>query len=634
MKKEKTEIAVNTSSGAEKVETVQESKKADESQVKRVKKTQTPIEESAVAEAALGHENKAEINAKKANGALSGSKAEKESKAAKVRVQQALKKQKNKEKQKKERLEKAKQRAEKRKKLFAEKKAALAKRIAENRAQIARLEEENEKKAQERKAKKEELRKERAHAKANKKQNAQRKAKSRENGNGKNNRRQHGYGGWLAAVISLGAVTLALTTALTVGALDMNSTKKGIASGYRGTMYELTGVMEHVDSDLERIRISESPAQQSRILTDLLVQARLAEQDLEKLPIEAEADRNITVFINRTAAACERMLAKLRHGEELSQTDKAKLEALYQTNHTIRTELNKLMNGLQDKDLMDFIKKGIGKVGDVLKDLEQMTLEENRSALAGAKEKMDEIKRKIGGEKSEKPETEQGKSAKIEPAQAEELCSSYFADYPISKFQCIGETAAPDYKAYNVQGYDDKGTLLFAEVSQDNGALLRFDYYEECNTETFDMENAKRIAESFLEKLGYVSMEAVRVREDGTTTDFTYVYSQNGVAYYPDEVRIKVCRTRGVVTGLDCMKYIQNHNERIEPDVKITLAQAYDKLHKGLKVESSRLAVVQTARGNVAAYEFLCSYKGEQYFIYLAADTGEEISIINAKGIA
>jgi spore germination protein len=105
------------------------------------------------------------------------------------------------------------------------------------------------------------------------------------------------------------------------------------------------------------------------------------------------------------------------------------------------------------------------------------------------------------------------------------------------------------------------------------------------------------------------------------------------VVYYPDEIVVKVCRTRGVVSGFDATKYLQNHRGRDEFNTNITLAEAYAKLHKDLSVESSRLAVVKTIRGERPAYEFLCGYKGETYFVFLDALNGEEISIVNVKSI-
>lgn len=416
--------------------------------------------------------------------------------------------------------------------------------------------------------------------------------------------------------------------------------------------------MENVDSDLDRIRVSASTAQQSRLLTDLLVQARLAELDAEKLPIASEESHNLTFFINRVAEECERMLAKLRNGEELNEKDRAILEKLYQTNHSVREEALGFISQMSDEDLMEYVKKGTGGIKAALDKLEQSTIEENREKiekkLEEGKEKLQEGKDKIeeklkdGKENIEKKIKEMAgagmgrneksapvncKKPHVEAAKAEELCKRYFKGYNIAEFQCVGETVTNRYSAYNVQGYDDKGNLLFAEVSQENGALMRFDYYEDCSGETFDIRNAERIAEEFLEKLGYDDMEVVRFRANGSLSDFTFVYEDDDVVYYPDEIVVKVCRTRGIVSGFDATKYLQNHRGRDEVNVNISLAEAYGKLHKELSVESSRLAVVKTARGERPAYEFLCSYEGENYFVFLDALNGEEISIVNVKSI-
>ena len=65
--------------------------------------------------------------------------------------------------------------------------------------------------------------------------------------------------------------------------------------------------------------------------------------------------------------------------------------------------------------------------------------------------------------------------------------------------------------------------------------------------------------------------------------------------------------------------------------VKINLETAYGKLSEKLLVESARLAVVNTARGERAAYEFLCAYQDTYYYVYMDAETGDEIAIINAQ---
>ena len=606
-KKEKEiEIAANVSSGAEKVERVEQEMK-NSTPSKKVVKTKTTVKKGG--NTTLGGATE-KVSAKKKNTELKGSKAEKESAAAKARVEKALKKKELKEKRKAEREKRAKERAEKRKEMLAKWKAK------------------HQEEAEKRRAKKEEKIRERAHAKANKKQERSKKQAQRKKNSGEKHRenRNKGYGGWIAAVVTLGVTTLALATTVTVGAIEMKNTKSAMLLGHREMMGELTGIIENVDSDLDRVRVSDSSVQQSRILTDLLVQARLAELDLEKLPIPAEADRNLTTFLNRTAKECERMLSKLRNGEKLSENDRKTLQRLYEANHSIRMELDRMNAETTDKDLKEYLKEGKGKIADGLRGIEEKTLAENRAMMEDALAK----KAGAGMEGNEKSATEKPQP-KVDPARAEELCLSYFSEYPIDGYQCVGETVSRSYSAYNVQGYETNGTLLFAEIDQQTGALLRFDYYEDCTAETFDLKNAEMLAENFLEKLGYDDMEVVRFRNNGTTTDFTFVYEDDGVAYYPDEVRVKVCRTRGLVTGLDATKYFNNHKDRKEPTSQLTLAEAYGKLYDGLEVESSRFAVVATMRGERTAYEFLCRYGEERYFVYLDANTGEEISIVNVR---
>ena len=637
--KKNTEIAKNVSSGAEKVEIVEEKLKESKQAPQKSYKKTVVTEKTAPEKSAERRVKETEkIDVKKMNARSTNGKAEAESERAKARVAAALKKKeaqaKKVEEKAKLRKARAEEKAKKAKERVAAKKALAAKRAAEKKAVAEKRAAERKAKAEKRAAEKATQTRERAHEKAKRSQareraRAKRREKNRSNSGGERRKRE-GYGGWLAAVITLGATTLALTTAVTIGAIDMKRTKDGAMAGYRSTTYELVGIMENVDNDLDRVRISANSSQQARILTDLLVQARLAELDLERMPISAEADRNLTSFINRVGAESERMLGKLRRGETLSENDEATLQKLYEKNHQIRAYLNEFMTNMDDSMLMNYIKKGEGEFKKVIDDLESMTLEENNLSSKGEKPEMEGAG--MGRNAMPLPENGSG-SPKIEPSKAEELCGEYFSDYKIQEFQCIGETVTRDYVAYNVQGYDEKGTLLFAEIDLNSGELVRFNYYEECNEDTFDLDNSKRIAEQFLEKLGYEDLSAMRVGENGTDANFTFVYEKDGVAYYPDEIKVKVCRTRGLVTGFDAGEYLKNHVVRHEPQVTLTLAQAQSKLHKGMEVEASRLAVVRAGKNERAAYEFVCSYMGERYLIYTDANSGEEIAIVNVKNL-
>ena len=614
-KKTKTELATNLSSGAEKVEKIEK---------------QTLYEETPNAQEYAIDGGRVEM------------KKEKEEKAAKSRVAAAKQKKQKSEKKAQEkkslktRLAERKEQAAKR---LAERKAKAEKRAAERKAKAEKRLAERKAKAEKRAAAREAMIRERAHKKANRTQernreNARRK-QSREHKN-RNGKERQSYGGWLAAVIALGAITLGLTTALTVGAIEMNKTNDSIMGGYKSTAYELMGIMEHVDDDLDRIRVSASPVQQERILTDLLVQARLAALDLEKMPVDGQADANLTAFVNRVGKMSEALLTKLRLGGSLNEKDVEMLESLYQTSRGAKEQVSQLSTELDDTMIMEYIKKGEGKIKEILNSLEELTLGENGKMPQEQNPQKDGagMSRKAipdaNGEQKQGQNAEQG-AVKTNPAQAEEACKEYFKSYKIQSFQCVGETVNKGYTAYNLQGYDDKGTLLLAEIDVESGALVRFDYYEPCENVRFDMENAQRQAEQFLSGLGYENMSAARVRENGTDADFTFVYKMDDVRVDPDEVKVKICRDRGIVTAFDASRYLKNHKERTAQQPKLSMQDVKDKLHKNLTFEQGELALVQAKGGERLAYELLCSYGEEKYFVYVDANTGNEIAILNAK---
>ena len=102
---------------------------------------------------------------------------------------------------------------------------------------------------------------------------------------------------------------------------------------------------------------------------------------------------------------------------------------------------------------------------------------------------------------------------------------------------------------------------------------------------------------------------------------------------YPDSVKVKVCLSRGIVSGMDATSYIKNHRKRDLEKAKISLFTAREKLNENLDVLGARTALVNTVKGEKMAYEFLCSYGEEKYVVYVNAQTGDEISIVNLKNI-
>lgn len=621
MEKKENDIAKNISSGAEKVENIAERAREQAEKVRKaaekkaeekaaVRKTREKNRESKEKAAA-----KKRVDAALAKEARKAKKAEAEAARKAKKEEERAKRMEKKLQMKAKRQEHAAKMREKRAERRAERMARKELLRSETAAQrIERMERERAEKLALKKQKREQaynLKLERRDARLQK-----REQKLKDRQHRRETRRTPGFGGWLAAVISLGVITLALTAVVTLGAIDMAAMNSAMTSAYRGTLYELVGIMETVDADLSKVRVSASPYQQSVLFTDILLQTRLAESSLERFPLTAEADANVTSFINRTADYSQSMLEKLRAGGRITRADEARMETLYQTNHKVREELNRLATHMSDKDMEAFMKaKNENAVSESFRNLENLTLEDAESPLE------ENIPEESGKTKTAGEE--------ITSVRAEELCLEYFRDYSIDRADYAGETSSESLATYNFFLYDNQGRQIFSRISKADGALVGFEFYESCTEKNFDVERSKAIAEDYLAALGYENMTAVWVNESGTQAIFHFAYEADGAVYYSDMVKVKVCESKGKVVGLNAVAFLSNHHTREGVTTSISLEAAQEKLHDGLKVESSRLAVIPVADREVATYEFLCDYEGETYFIYVDANTGEEVRILN-----
>ena len=575
----------NISSGAEKVENVAEraEEKADGYAVKKSKKTPSQKKKE--------REKREKARAKKrVDAALL--KQERKNKKAAAKEERKKRKMELKAKAKAQRAERKAEREKRRTLLKSESKEQRAKRLEKERA--ARV--------AERKAEKERayaLKLERKDARLKKREQRLKDRQHR-----RENRRTPGFGGWLAAVIALGATSLVLASVLTFGAMNLSRTNAMLGAGYRGTVYELTAIVDEMDEDLSKARISSSGEEQSRVLTDLLVRARVAESALEKLPLTAEQDRNLTVFLNRTAKGAERMLESIRENGKLSEKESARLQELYEKHHEVRATLDELISSATEKDWKDAFKKGESAFQKGVRKIESL------SAL----------------EPFPKPPMNEERAEALSSNAARELCDKYFADYAFKKVELAGETVRGAMRAYNFFLTDENGTRAFAQIT-DEGKLLSFEYYAPCKEARFDGEQSLAIAEKYLKAQGYNGLVATFASETGAEVDFTFVLQKDGVLYYPKRLQVKVCKERGVVSGLDASKYLREDRGMVEMNVKISEDEAQAKLHKDLTVVHSALAVLPCRGRNVLAYEFVCEYEGKTYFIYLNAQTGEETEI-------
>lgn len=431
-----------------------------------------------------------------------------------------------------------------------------------------------------------------------------------------------GFGGWLAAVISLGVTTLALGTMLTFGWMNMNGMQADYAGVHTQSLYELNSIVDNLDTNLSKARVSNSSEEQVRLLSDIAIQSEMAEVILERMPVECQLTENMTSFVNKMGDSAQSMLYAVARGDELTDSQKASIEYMYDVNLEMKRIINELTSTSSEKEMLKAIKgKKDSLMYTTFGDLENNTVETPKEIHDGPFS--DNVK-KVSAKNLEALE-------EINATRAEELAKEYFKDYKPTNVSCTGEAVAEQLECFNLSIQTEDGEMM-AQLSKKGGKVVMFNSYKDCNDKNFSVDRCIDIAQDFLTDLGFDNMKAVWTSENGTTCNLNFAYDKDGVIFYPDIIKVKVCEQRGIVTGMEGISYVLNHTERTVGDAKISEEEAQSKLSTNLEVKGSRLAVIPHDGGEALAYEFYGTYDGNTYYIYVDAETGNEIEMFTVIG--
>ncbi len=643
-------IGKNVSSGAKKVERIEEETKVNAANVdtQTQSKKKAPKKTAKSTKSVSGKQKKGASKAEQKESAA----AEKRLKAAKERAQKKEKKLMKKAELKAKKLEKkaalkqkklerkeliAKKRAE-RKQARIEKKAELKNKKLERRAEkIARREMlKNETKAEKQKRlareKKDRIalkrQKREAQQKAREQKHlARQRAHERRAENKKHKREQkterkknrRGFGGWLAAVISLGVACLALATVVTAGSIEMNDMNVASENVSRATLYEMVSVTEDMDNNLSKLRVSSGVREQQRLLTDIIVDSMLMESALERIPVDAATSTDISSFVNRTGSYARMLLSKISAGEKLTQTEKNTIAYLSDVNSKIYNELNTLVTTMSGKQFREFLKGGEGAVSDQFHQIGQDTKTESEEIVDAP----------FSGE-GNVGENKLAAMEEISESRAEELVKEYFSGYHVRETKYTGETVSNEMSGYNFVLTDENDVEIYAQITKNGGKLAFFDTYEVCTQKNFDLDTCDELARDFLAGLGITDVEAVWLSDAGMVADITYVSNGNGFRAYPDMIRVRVCESKGRVVGMEARGYLLNATDR-NLSAGISEEQARAKLSGNLECENGTLALIPVNGEEVLAYEFFCTSGDTEYFVYIDANTGEEVQMLRVR---
>ena len=547
--------------------------------------------------------------------------AERKTQKEKLKAEKIAEKEKRKAEIKKMRIKKAEEKQKRKDMLKKESKEQREKRILQERA--AKLNAKKEMRTAKQQAKLERQRqKQLAYNEKQRIKKEKREQKAKERRERRKDRK--GYGGWLAAVISLGCAVVILLGGVAYmffnGSPVVANGKQMMSRAYEQNFYDLVGYVDSMDANLSKIAVSNDDGNRQKLLNELNVQSNLAVADITELPLEDESRYYTTKILNQVGDFAAYLSSKLIDGGKVTSDDIQTITEMQKIVSEIKMRLEELSAKLGDGySFMSMVdKKSDDLVISELKDIENMAI--NYPEMI------------YDGPFSDGLETREAKGLigkkEISQDEAKTKLEKYFDKYALEDIVYVGETQNGNIQSYNFEAKNKDGVGLYAQITKRGGYLNIFNFYKTCDKTNFDLDACLEIAQEFLNEIGMENMKAVWYNEDGREVTINFAYEIDDVIYYSDLIKINVCQERGIVKGMVANNYILNHTKRNAVEEQITESEALEVLSQDIDVENVRLAVVPVGNSDEKlCYEISGTYDGSTYFIYIDAVTGREVNI-------
>lgn len=487
--------------------------------------------------------------------------------------------------------------------LKRETKKQRAERIAAERA--AKISAKREKRAQ-----KAEERKQRLLSKREKR-------KRRDETRQKNKEQRRGFGGWLAAVISLGLATLVLASVLTFVFLVPSAEENTLEASYRKSFYDTVDQVDNIDVNLSKVMATKDAGAAQGYLLDLAVNSELAENDVQQLPLQDESKYYTTKIINQIGDYAKYLHKKIAAGEKLTEKEYENLVNLKKANESLKNALAEITANMSgDYNFTAMTESGNGDI--VINNFNELqNLSANYPELIYDGPFSDgKDRREIKGLNGEN----------VSEAAAKEIFAKLFMNFNPTAVRCDGMTES-GIRCFNVSA-DADGELLYAQISEKGGRLVMFAYSGSCKTTDIEDDVATEKGLEFLNAAGIENMKPVWINLANNVYTVNYAYETEGVIIYSDLVKIRICAETGNVIGAEATSYFTNHTERTTFKPAITEKAARENVSRNIEINTCRTVVIPVGETTEKlCYEFSGRFDGDVYYVYIDATTGSQVEM-------
>lgn len=216
---------------------------------------------------------------------------------------------------------------------------------------------------------------------------------------------------------------------------------------------------------------------------------------------------------------------------------------------------------------------------------------------------------------------------RVDEAQAVEIARRFVGQERVQT-AAPGVSAGGPLESWGVTLTLTDGVVLSAEVTRQGGQLLWIMPEHASFTPSLTLEECERSALAFLRERGFGELQAEHYQVYDGLAVLNLVPVQDGVLLYPDLVKAQIRMDTGALVGLDTNNYLMNHTRRADLTPALSKEEALSGISEALSVRAARLCVIPYRESERLCWEIGGLYGGDEYRVYVDAQTGEELEVL------
>jgi spore germination protein len=381
--------------------------------------------------------------------------------------------------------------------------------------------------------------------------------------------------------------------------------------------------MDQLNTEIGKSLAMNSAEQTATAMTNIWRLTYAAQSDIAQLPITLMPFHKAEEFLSNLGTFSYKIGVRDLHVEPLSDSEWKSLRSLYKHQQEIQNNLHQLQAKIMDKNL---------RWMDVELALASEDKTMDNTIIDGFK--------KVNNMVEQYSEADWGptiNNMKVKQKQKYSRLSGKNIDAEFAKQQVAKLMMRPntkgmkavlnhkgDYQTYSVH-YQSKTGDVYTDVTKIGGHVVWMIDERSVGKAKLNFKQAEAGARRFLARAGYPSMSVISYNRSDNVLSLNYVHNDNGVLVYPQALTVKVALDNGNIIGIQAADYVFHLHESAKGEPKLSEAEAHKKVSSRLNVQKTNLAYIYGQDGNEAlCYEFLGTLEGEQYRVFINANTGRE----------